>query len=276
MNDDWLRVTKQKPCEVCGKPDWCLVLKDGSLAICPRTEDGARRNILGSGYLHVLREDRSDARSHRPPKRPNEYKAPPVRFEELAVEYHRTLREEHGRLLDLVKGLKIPWRALEDMRVGWDGSAYTFPMEDGRGAVCGLRRRFPSGMKRSVTGGKDGLFVPRSQDRDRLTCLVVCEGPTDTAAMVSAGFRAVGRPNCNGGHTQLLRYMIRRCTEIVIIFADNDGPGIAGAIKLKGTLKNKNYRAKIVNPKPANDAREWVEMTTMPHDKMERLTRRAT
>jgi hypothetical protein len=50
----WKRVTRGKPCSVCGKPDWCLTLEDGSAVICPRIE--SKKFINGSGYLHVLKE----------------------------------------------------------------------------------------------------------------------------------------------------------------------------------------------------------------------------
>ena len=33
----WLRVRRNRPCPVCGRPDWCLVAIDGTAAICPRT-----------------------------------------------------------------------------------------------------------------------------------------------------------------------------------------------------------------------------------------------
>ena len=52
------RVNRRNPCPVCGKPDWCLVAEDGSAAICPRTPDGAVKDIPGSGWLHILRKDR--------------------------------------------------------------------------------------------------------------------------------------------------------------------------------------------------------------------------
>lgn len=53
---EFTRVSRNYPCPICGKEDWCLVAEDGSAAICPRTPDGAVKEIAGSGYLHRLSE----------------------------------------------------------------------------------------------------------------------------------------------------------------------------------------------------------------------------
>ena len=55
---DWRRVSKAKPCPVCGKPDWCLVTGpqgDSTAAICARVESPKRCGE--AGWLHVLRDD---------------------------------------------------------------------------------------------------------------------------------------------------------------------------------------------------------------------------
>ncbi len=52
-SENMQRVSKQNPCPICGKPDWCLVAPDKSAAICPRTPDGSAKEIPGSGFLHV-------------------------------------------------------------------------------------------------------------------------------------------------------------------------------------------------------------------------------
>ena len=54
---DWQRVTKARPCPVCGKPDWCVF---AGLADAPQTVLCARikspRRIGAAGWLHRLRE----------------------------------------------------------------------------------------------------------------------------------------------------------------------------------------------------------------------------
>jgi hypothetical protein len=35
------RATKRRPCLICGKPDWCVYVRDESLSVCMRVADGA-------------------------------------------------------------------------------------------------------------------------------------------------------------------------------------------------------------------------------------------
>jgi len=53
--DSMNRVSKASPCPVCGRPDWCLVAADGSVAICQRVADGAVKKT-NAGWLHRLNE----------------------------------------------------------------------------------------------------------------------------------------------------------------------------------------------------------------------------
>ena len=57
-DSDWLRVSRSRPCPICGKPDWCLIVgptDDPTAAICARVESGNRRG--DAGWLHRLRDD---------------------------------------------------------------------------------------------------------------------------------------------------------------------------------------------------------------------------
>ena len=66
---------------------------------------------------------------------------------------------------------------------------------------------------------------------------MITEGPTDTAAAISLGYFAIGRPNCCGGIEFIksaLRYLgIRRA----VIVSDLDDPGLRGATTLGLHLK---------------------------------------
>ncbi len=68
QHEQWCRVTRNDPCPICGRGDWCLVAKDKSAAICPRTEAGSVKEIEGSGFLHKL-DDRREGRQYRPQRR---------------------------------------------------------------------------------------------------------------------------------------------------------------------------------------------------------------
>ena len=65
--DDFERVSRQHPCPVCGKSDWCLVSRecpgDPVKAVCQRVESGMRWG--DAGYLHVLRNDTQAPVRHR-------------------------------------------------------------------------------------------------------------------------------------------------------------------------------------------------------------------
>lgn len=54
---DWLRVTRHRPCPICGRPDWCLFVGSPTspeAVICARVESGKRCGE--AGWLHQLIE----------------------------------------------------------------------------------------------------------------------------------------------------------------------------------------------------------------------------
>jgi hypothetical protein len=55
---NWRRVTGSHPCPVCGKPDWCSLSADGTLAVCRRVEVGCWKSKTDKSgtpvYLHRL------------------------------------------------------------------------------------------------------------------------------------------------------------------------------------------------------------------------------
>ncbi len=56
------RVNRRRPCRVCGKPDWCVYVRDGErISICMRVSDGARKINRRGGAIFIhddWREDR--------------------------------------------------------------------------------------------------------------------------------------------------------------------------------------------------------------------------
>ncbi len=88
--------------------------------------------------------------------------------------------------------------------------------------------------------------------------LFVCEGPTDTAAMLDLGFSAVG-----GRVAVALQVMRKRMSNstvrsVVVIVADNDEPGVNGANRLAEDLRSVCKSLKVISP-PARykDVRSW-------------------
>ncbi|MCY2954812.1 MAG: AAA family ATPase [Planctomycetota bacterium] len=53
----WPKVTKEKPCPVCRKADWCRLSGDGEVALCARIEQGSFQKAKGNGgWLHRLKD----------------------------------------------------------------------------------------------------------------------------------------------------------------------------------------------------------------------------
>ena len=46
----WLRVTRQRPCAICHKADWCTYSSDGRVASCMRVE--GEKRLRNGGWLH--------------------------------------------------------------------------------------------------------------------------------------------------------------------------------------------------------------------------------
>ncbi len=55
---NFVRVSRRNPCPVCGKPDWCLLSRDGKAVICSRIESDKPVGNKGAGWLHNLNGDR--------------------------------------------------------------------------------------------------------------------------------------------------------------------------------------------------------------------------
>ncbi len=128
------------------------------------------------------------------------------------------------------------------------------------GEILGFRFRRPDGVKFSVRGGKEGLFLPDGVERDGGPLLIV-EGPTDAAALLDMGFRnVVGRPSCTGGIKLLVELVRRWQRPEVVIVADNDEPGRRGADNLLTVLLVYAPSVRIIRPPDGiKDARAWLQ-----------------
>jgi len=173
---------------------------------------------------------------------------------ELADKYEWSVGPDRLKLF--AKTLGVSATALRKLHVGHDGEAWTFPMREASGRVVGIRRRLPDGRKFSVKGGHEGLFFdPAGIDlRDQV---LIPEGPTDTAALLSLGFAAVGRPSCLGGR-EIVKQLVGRRDCVVV--ADFDEPGRRGAKVLAGELKLVGRAVRVISPvAPHKDVRAWVQ-----------------
>jgi len=252
MESEWKRVTPSNPCPVCSKTDWCSVAMNGSAVICPRVETNSVAYIEGSGWLHKFGEN--------PNTKPS-FKAVPKQLPEhnaVMAEIFNRMRKQIStqELMSLASQVGVTEQSLNRLSVGYSNGreAYAFPMTRKGRRLVGIRYRTKDGNKFAAKGSKQGLFVPSNFSFEK--GVVVCEGPTDTAAMLDLGLNAIGRPSCNSGG--LLIKEISKGLPVAII-SDTDDVGRSGSKKLAELLiKGNKTRVCIIEPKVGKDAREWV------------------
>lgn len=231
------RVTKSKPCGICGKFDWCVYGLD--VAICMRVPSHRPKQFTDGtvGYLH--------SRSGGPLPVPL-----PKKKEEVFVDSAKlvdTWRQQYGlsSLGYLAQTLGVDVKSLEllDCVKAPQHLVWGFPMRDGKGFIIGIRMRHQNDRKWCEPGGHNGLFIPNKYNDGEIT---ICEGPTDTAAALSLGLNAIGRFNCCGGIGMIQQHIITARIKRATIVADVDNdrvvngstinPGIQGAIQLAEVL----------------------------------------
>jgi hypothetical protein len=253
MKGEWKRVSKFKPCQICGKADWCLIAEDGGAAICPRVESD--RRVGEAGYLHRLKEVQArQRRSMRISIRAEQPRDLTRLSGELQAE-----AERWGQVEVLSRQLQVSAESLRRLGVGWCAreSCWTFSLSDEQGRVVGLNRRFADGRKRIMRGHQAGLYLPIDLPVNMAgITLHITEGGSDTATALALGFWAVGRFSCTHG-AGLLRSLIKaRRPDQVIIIADRDEPGQDGAERLAERLVAYVPLLKIMMP-AAKDLRAW-------------------
>jgi phage/plasmid primase-like uncharacterized protein len=226
--------------------------------------DGAKRRVGDAGWLHRLRDDPAwqARRSSMPRKTRDERKV------------HRDFRELAQRATTSISAADLRWLSdrlglsegsLRELEVGMLGDVFTFPMQDEMGAIIGIRTRRRDGTKACVPGSHNGLFCPGAVFlRDPL---VICEGPTDTAAAMDLGFCAIGRPNCNARARMTANLVGHFRPGRIVIFAQRDkineltgeAPGLAGAQELARVLAHPRRRVRIIMPPEGiKDVRQWL------------------
>jgi len=256
----WMRVSRQKPCPVCKRPDWCGVTADGELAICMRVESA--RQSRNGGWLHRLKD-----------APPRDYGPPPVRPAPLPVLSSLGPLMAQWRAAtpdaDLARhaaDLGVTAAALRDLGAAYAPPyrAWAFPMRDGSGKVVGVRLRAEDGRKWAIKGSREGLFYPETTPADHVAW--VCEGPTDTAAGLTMGLWVVGRPSCAGAVDHVNALFRRLAIHRAVIVADRDDPkrrpdgsrwrpGSDGAARLGAALR---VQYRLIFP-GAKDLRAWVQ-----------------
>lgn len=268
---DYLRVSRQFPCPVCTRRDWCLISKDDpanpSSAICARIESPIRWK--DAGWFHKLRENGKKRKpQHRRSIKGRCRRIRGVDFDLVSADFCHALRP--CRLEQLSRQLCVSVEAMEKLGVGWasgtalrklgtkcsSSGAWAFPMRGADGRTRGFRLRTEDGFKYSLKGGNEGLHIPEEISATEM--LLLSEGPSDTAALLDLGFTAIGRPSCNGGHAQIIRLVRSLSVKCAVVVSDSDEPGRRGARSLANVLLPHCASVRIVEPPPGiEDVRAW-------------------
>jgi DNA primase len=183
---------------------------------------------LNGGKLNGTFKPVQNARqmTAREPELPKEY------FHDMWARWGRLWGNEHNYLSGAIfaEHLGVLPETLSDLGlVRTDNSTWAFPMRDYQRRMIGIRLRDDEGNKFAVKGSKQGLFIPQSKPHHEL---YVTEGPTDCAALLSMGLYAIGKPAAMAHPDEIVKFIHRWRISKVIVIADNDRAGLAGAKKL--------------------------------------------
>lgn len=180
----------------------------------------------------------------------------------LARHYFRNLTD--GGRDHLAGLLGVAPDALRRLQVGWSPGyqAKSFPMRNGAGEIVGVRLRdSATGAKWSVRGSDGhGVFYDPDQvlNAPMGARVWIGEGPTDTAALLTLGFMAIGCPSSGvgGGFIASIGHRIRPAEWVIV--ADADPKGIEGAKQLQSDLVAVAPVRIIYPPTGCKDARAWL------------------
>jgi phage/plasmid primase-like uncharacterized protein len=240
----------------------------GWIACCPVHQDDSPSLSIGEGrdgrillfchggcsYQQLAAALGLGAAEAPPAPRPHAKPRDPPRINALALWQAWRAATPPARVDALAAALGVSTGALDALGAAWAvaHNAWAFPMLTPAGDVVGIRLRAEDGKKRAVTGSRQGLFLPVIEYAEKQ--LYICEGPTDTAAALTVGLDAIGRPSCRGMEAEVVAFARRRRYGEVVVVSDNDGPGVAGAMALAAVLPM-THRVWIP---PAKDIREMV------------------
>lgn len=261
----WMRVSADRKCLVCGKDHWCTYTSCGSVSKCPRVQSD---RYTEGGYIHFHRELGTPE-----PRAVWEPQPLPDCDEQLTQKWNRM---HESTTTECVRSwascLGVSADALNSIQVAEErDDVLAFPMRRLHKGVVGIRYRAKNGKKWAEKGKRAGLFLPTGFRPDPNRILMIAEGPTDTAALLTLGFLAIGRPSAMGCE----RMIVEACHgfKAIVIWADNDDVGYNGAAELLGRTPPCPIGRFIVTPE-AKDIREWVRSGATRREVIEHVIRR--
>lgn len=239
----WVETSSKVTCPACGGARYCSISECGTLALCRRGAESAhpvKQKDKTIAYLHKVADIGSVDRKKIGKAKPAVAKLSTTEIAAL-LKRHRTALSP-ARLSRTARSLGLSEKSLKRVGIGYadDFGCVSFPMYDGSQKPVGIRLRHDDGRKLCVPGSRNGLFIPEDYDVPKVPpalvkgdehplLLMMPEGPTDTAAAMDFGFRAIGRPNDKGGADYALDLLRSGDKQEVVIVADYDREKFADA-----------------------------------------------
>ncbi len=205
----------------------------------------------GVGFIHVV-----DDRAFR--SVPRQIASTERRIDCLGIMMRWSYETTDDMIRAYSNELWVSQDALRRLGAAWSEAfgGWAFPMHNDRRQIIGIRLRITGAEKRCVRGSRTGCFVPTGIDSRSM--LMICEGPTDTAAALTLGYDAIGRPSCSGGTEIISDILQAGRRRDVVIMADSDGPGRAGAQRFADRIIGLCRSVKIITARPHKDIRDWL------------------
>ena len=275
----WHRVNKRQPCAICEHDSWCSRSDDGAVAWCCRVKSDKpvrTRTGVGDGWLHFLAERPKQAQLIRRRVCFKSLETNPPNLGHLSREMFTNGRKY---LKHLAGPLGVTVTSLAAIGAGLSKDGFwAFPERNGKDEICGIQYRDENGRKWQHTGGHRGLTIP-ANFASTAGHIYIPEGASDTAALLSCGLRALGRPNNSGGAEQITEY-VRHIwpwgEEQIIVLGERDQrdsplckncgncnlcfPGVFGARTVSRALATWGLRVSIhLPPQGYKDVRTWVQ-----------------
>lgn len=273
----WLRVSKARPCAICEHDDWCGVSQDGTVACCMRIPSLKPIKNDG-GFIHQL----SGPHLLGLPVQRKKVQVALEQWQGMAAAFYANGQRKR---LAASRELGVTVKSLEDLGVG-EGrderrelTYSSWPERNDKGLVTGITRRYTKPVfdgknKIMLPGGKRGLYYAKEWREART--LFIPEGGSDTAAILSVGLQAVGRPSATGC-LPLLASLLSTYNGTIVVLGERDRkdikdhgecdgcshcwPGLHGARRTLVRLKQSNPARKVVAmlpPDPFKDARAFL------------------
>ena len=237
----WFRVSKENPCTICNKIDWCTFLPEKNIACCMRVPSG--KHSRNDGYIHPLNGDCKQV--YVKPEAPEQF----IDCEYLMKKFSDDTRESDIESLACKLGVSLESLKSIGCQRANAHKSFAFPMYDGFGEMVGIRLRKDNGGKFAIRGSHQGVFL--AKDQPSKTTYIV-EGVSDLAALLTIGLFGFGRPSCSGCVDTINGTLKRLRSKRVVIVSDSDEPGLRGADSLQKSL---SIPSTIYCP-PCKDLRE--------------------